>query len=268
MKRIFLFILLFVCLSMSVTHSQLYYKVDKVLDVNFNYLSQSSSKYKQYVGQIVTLNMSPYSPDVYVKVGMLPQVGPYPFAGADGNGYNVYAFTDVYGNVMFTDFMGRLNYVAVASDLSEISYPVSYDNVVLECSQTTREEYEAMVWKHAEQRANIEAAIQGYGVGSGNVAPIEPAQGTQGGMSAEWYQAQYNKWASSAESIYNSLSAIRTTDRYGNKEGYSDWGGTSSEAQMKVQLSNAQREMRNIRNEAARYGYSIPMSTWETAVVR
>lgn len=242
--------------------SQIYFKVDKVLDTNYNYFSESSEKYKNYYGKIITLHFSPYSPDAYVRIGTLPQVGPYPYAGPDGNGYNVYAFTDLYGNVMFTNFMGQLFYVAVATDFSVLSYPVSYDNVILECSQTTKAAYDEMVWKEAEQKARIEAALQGYGGG----VQTEPVKS---GMSAEWYQAQYTKWESMAQSIYNSLTVtgIRTTTENDEKKGYTDWGG-SSEAQMKIQLRDAQKQMRDIRNEAMRNGYTITMSTWETATVR
>lgn len=265
-KKRILLVMLLALLFVGNMFPQTYFKVDKVLDTNYNYLSENSEKYKNYIGKIITLNFSPYSPDVYVKVGTLPQVGPYPYAGPDGNGYNVYAFTDVYGNVMFTDFMGKLNYVAVATDFSVLSYPVSYDYVVLECSQATRAEYDAMVRKEAEWKARIEVARQGNGgYGTGNVQS-EPVKS---GMSAEWYQTQYNKWGNMAQSIYNSLTVtgVRTTNESGEKKGYTDWGG-SSETQMKIQLKDAQRQMRDIRNEAMRNGYTIAVSNWETATVR
>lgn len=88
-------------------------------------------------------------------------------------------------------------------------------------------------------------------------------------MSAEWYQTQYNKWGNMAQSIYNSLTVtgVRTTNESGEKKGYTDWGG-SSETQMKIQLKDAQRQMRDIRNEAMRNGYTIAVSNWETATVR
>lgn len=88
------------------------------------------------------------------------------------------------------------------------------------------------------------------------------------GMSADYYMQQYSRWERMAESIYNSITSVKVKEVDTDKEvhGYTDWGG-SSEMQMKMQLSKAQTQMRDVRNEAGRNGITIPMSHWESVTV-
>lgn len=262
-----LFFILFITVSsFNTAKSQLYYRIENVLNLNFEYFDEGAKEFNDYAGRVVSLTVTPYQPNAYVKIGTLPQLGPYPYAGNDGNGYNVYAYKDVYGNVMYQDFMGQLNYVAVATDFSVLSFPIPYGGVVVECVQTTKQEYDKVVMAEIEQQAKINMAIQNAGGYIGGNISAEPVQS---GMSEEWYRMQYSKWEGNVQSIYNSLTSIgvSVTTEDNEKRGYSDWGN-SSELSMKTELRKAQSEMRSIRNEAARNGYTIMQSSWETATVR
>lgn len=251
-------IFLILCSLVAKAQTQAYYKVNVVVDNNYVPLSQTSDLYKRYIGQILTISMNPYSPDLYIKMGTYPFVS-YPFAGQDQMGNNIYAFSDIYGNVMYTDYTGHLNYVLISNDFSEINYTMSFDNVILVGVPATQEEFNEMMWAEANKRAQIEMLEGGY----------SSPESVSSGMSEQWYRSTYAKWEGIAKSTYESLTStgIQITDRNGKHEGYSDWGNTSSETRMKVLLSDAQRQMRDIRNEAARNGYVISMSSWETARV-
>lgn len=264
-KTIF-FILFFTFFLVNTVHSQLYYKIENVLNLNFEYLDENAQEYKDFAGRVVSFTVTPYQPNAYVKIGSLPQLGPYPYAGMDGNGYNVYAYKDFYGNVMYQDFMGNLSYVAVSSDFEILSFPLSFNGIIVECVQTTKQEYDKELMAEIELQTKINMAIQNAGGYTGGGISTEPIQS---GMSEDWYHMQYSKWESNAQSIYNSLTStgVRVTTEDNEKRGYSDWNN-SSEIGMKTQLSKAQSEMRSIRNEAARNGYTIMQSTWETATVR
>lgn len=87
-----------------------------------------------------------------------------------------------------------------------------------------------------------------------------------------YYRDTYRRYESLAESTYNTLTNLgsRAQDNNGNISGstgdFPNIGG--SIVSLKMNLSNAQREMRNTRIEAQQnYGISIPQSRWETATV-
>ena len=95
------------------------------------------------------------------------------------------------------------------------------------------------------------------------------SSGSSGGGGGN-YQSQYDTWARRAESNYNSLTNLgySTTRKDGSKRGgtlQSMNGGNY--VQMKKNLRDAQREMKRIRNAAARNGVTITASPWESATV-
>ena len=85
------------------------------------------------------------------------------------------------------------------------------------------------------------------------------------------YREMYARWEKRAESIYTSLTntGVRYKNKDGNKSGSTlqSWSG-GKYVQMKKTLRDAQREMRNIRQKAAKNGIMITQSSWETADVK
>lgn len=84
------------------------------------------------------------------------------------------------------------------------------------------------------------------------------------------YEDTYRRYERLAESHYNSL----TTLGYRSQDSNGISGGTGSMTNvggsivsMKMNLSNAQKEMRRVRQEAAQNGIIIQQSHWETATV-
>ena len=86
----------------------------------------------------------------------------------------------------------------------------------------------------------------------------------------EYFREMYARWERNAKSAYDSLTLLGVDVKYkdGSREGSTlgTWQG-SRYVEMKGLLNNAQREMRNVRMEANRYGYKIAQSHWETATV-
>lgn len=87
---------------------------------------------------------------------------------------------------------------------------------------------------------------------------------------ASSYQTQYSRWESIAERHYNSITntGFRVRDKQGNRGGSAMQGMNSGNyVQMKKSFRDAQRQMRNIRNDAKRHGVTITQSKWETATI-
>ena len=89
-------------------------------------------------------------------------------------------------------------------------------------------------------------------------------------LSSSNYQEQYKRWEHQAEGWYRNLTTggVRYEDKNGNKKGITTGdmahvAGAYSGNQMG--LKNAQKEMRRIRQEAAKHGVHIAESKWETA---
>lgn len=103
-----------------------------------------------------------------------------------------------------------------------------------------------------------------------SVTPSEPLKLDPVKLPESYYIEHYNRWAGVAQSVYNSLTNLGADIRHrdGSREGYTggSWEG-SRLAEMKGELRKAQREMRDLRSEAARNGYHISPSPWETATV-
>jgi len=88
--------------------------------------------------------------------------------------------------------------------------------------------------------------------------------------SAASYQTEYSRWESIAERHYNSITntGFRARDKQGNRGGSAMQGMNSGNyVQMKKSFRDAQRQMRNIRNNAQRHGVRIAQSKWETATI-
>ena len=87
---------------------------------------------------------------------------------------------------------------------------------------------------------------------------------------ASSYQTHYSRWESIAERHYNSITntGFRVRDKQGNRGGSAMQGMNSGNyVQMKKSFRDAQRQMRNIRNDAKRHGVTITQSKWETATI-
>lgn len=88
--------------------------------------------------------------------------------------------------------------------------------------------------------------------------------------SAASYQTEYSRWENIAERHYNSITntGVRVRDKQGNRGGSAMQGMNSGNyVQMKKSFRDAQRQMRNIRNNAQRQGVRIAQSKWETATI-
>ena len=89
-------------------------------------------------------------------------------------------------------------------------------------------------------------------------------------LSESYYREMYSLWERSAERAYNSLTTLGASITYsdGSKEGSTLGSWSSSDyTRLKQDLRKAQSEMRTIRSEASRAGYTIPPSLWESASV-
>lgn len=85
--------------------------------------------------------------------------------------------------------------------------------------------------------------------------------------SYEFWKQQYDRWERNAKSCYDSL----TNNGYKTKKDGQDSGGSAAGSWgvvtfsgMKMNLRQAQREMRDIRTKARKDGYNIPQSNYET----
>ncbi|MCQ2255305.1 MAG: hypothetical protein MJZ29_07390 [Bacteroidaceae bacterium] len=84
-----------------------------------------------------------------------------------------------------------------------------------------------------------------------------------------YYQSMYNKWEAKVASFFGSTTLLGGSgvDKAGNIRGNA--GGTKTSGQafvgMNQNVRQAQRRMREVRNEAKRAGFTIQMSKWETA---
>ena len=105
--------------------------------------------------------------------------------------------------------------------------------------------------------------------GSGGGGSVGTAQ-VQSGMSESYYRNMYDQYARLAESTYNTLTSIGYSISVNDKEseGGTMGGWSSSDySTLKRDLRNAQSNMSRIRTEAARAGYTISASHWESVSV-
>lgn len=102
---------------------------------------------------------------------------------------------------------------------------------------------------------------------SGNsIAAISPTTSS----SSRNYQSLYDSWAHRAESHYNSITNLghSSTDKKGNKKGSAGQGMSGGNyVAMKRSFREAQKQMRSIRQQAAKDGIQITQSKWETATI-
>ena len=104
-----------------------------------------------------------------------------------------------------------------------------------------------------------------YNSGSGGSTPSY-----DNNLSESYYREMYSMWERNAESAYNSLTTLGASITYsdGSKEGSTLGSWSSSDyTRLKQDLRKAQSEMRTIRSEASRAGYTIHPSHWESASV-
>jgi len=89
-------------------------------------------------------------------------------------------------------------------------------------------------------------------------------------LSAEQYQYHYNKFAEQAEQTYKDVTVkIQYADGHTERRsGYSDGDSYYAYIGMLRNLRECQREMRNLREEAARYGIKLSKSYYETVTVK
>lgn len=89
-------------------------------------------------------------------------------------------------------------------------------------------------------------------------------------MSQEWYQNTYNRYANQAADIYNSIT-IKLVDSNGNTTRGYVYRRQDSQVAIQGMIQNlrkVQRDMRDLRQEASRYGYRLSSSTYETIDVK
>lgn len=88
--------------------------------------------------------------------------------------------------------------------------------------------------------------------------------GAHAAKSLSYYQSQYDRWADRARADYESITRYTTKEVNGEKEGHA---GRSTSPSTYVKQKNsyrmAQREMRSIRDKAARDGFTISQSEFE-----
>lgn len=107
-----------------------------------------------------------------------------------------------------------------------------------------------------------------------NFGPASFDDTDAGGANGDWeryYRDQYARWEHRVQSTYNTLTNLGTrgTSSYGNPVGTTGSMGNpgGSLVRMKMTFLDEQKQLRNIRNEAAQKGIHIPQSSWENAVV-
>ena len=83
--------------------------------------------------------------------------------------------------------------------------------------------------------------------------------------SSSYYQDQYERWEKVAKGAYDSLTTLGYREKRNGKDveggALGSWGGRFSS--MKSEMRKAQREMRELRSEARRNGYTISRSNYE-----
>lgn len=148
--------------------------------------------------------------------------------------------------------------IVIFKDWSKIRYQIG-GNYTEYHQFTTKEKFNEN--QQVLQRLNAMGST-----GGGGSAPAQ----IKSGMSESYYRDMYNQYARVAESAYNSLTStgISATFSDGSKAGSAagNWQG-SNYTQMKGELRKAQNDMARIRAEAARAGYTISQSHWETVTV-
>ena len=113
------------------------------------------------------------------------------------------------------------------------------------------------------------SAMDGGSYGGGDTSTSTDTSGSKA-SSARHYQSMYDRWARNAESNYNSLTlqGAKATSKDGSKHGSSGgFWGSGNYVQLKRNLREAQREMRDVKREASRKGINLRESKWETASV-
>lgn len=153
----------------------------------------------------------------------------------------------------------------ILNTLNEIEKRKAYEENMVESSSSS-------IWDALGLFANTLANTFGgytpetsYIPTTSNSTSMSPGSGSNGN-----YESQYRLWERRAESNYNSLTNLGSsyTSKTGKTSGSA--GGKLNGPTyigMKRNLREAQKEMRNIRQKAAKAGVNIPQSRWETATV-
>lgn len=90
------------------------------------------------------------------------------------------------------------------------------------------------------------------------------SNGVSATKSLSYYQGQYDRWANRARADYESITRYTTKNADGKKEGLAAQSASpSTYVKQKNSYRMAQREMRSIRNKAARDGFTISQSEFE-----
>ena len=100
--------------------------------------------------------------------------------------------------------------------------------------------------------------------GNDNLSDVDTYKGK---MSPEYYQQAYRRCEHVVESHFNSLTVLgsKYEDKNGNIRGNTGDMKSWAVVGMSSKFRDAQREMKKIRMEAAKYGVNIVQSKWETA---
>lgn len=171
--------------------------------------------------------------------------------GYKGN-YTVYSGTTYWGSgeYKFSSDLSRLN-VIVGSQVyvyNRASAPMGVNN----------SKYIGI------PKSTIENSSESHNMGGPGLTN-NPGSNTDSRMSQEWYQNTYNRYANNAQSIYNSITS-KLVDSNGNETRgyvYQPQDSQIAISGMIQNLRNVQRDMRDLRQEAARNGYRISKSSYE-----
>lgn len=161
------------------------------------------------------------------------------------------------GDYKFTPDLSRLNVV--------VNDKVYVYNRITPGSSVTKSTYVGSP-KSSGGGSVTMPATPGYGSPNGS----GQSHNNSGKMSREWYQSTYNRYANQAADIYNTITT-KLVDSNGNTTRGYVYRQQDSQGAIQSMIQNlrkVQRDMRDLRQEASRYGYRLSASTYETIDVK
>lgn len=171
-------------------------------------------------------------------------------------------------------FYNNSGYPASTGD-SNLDYLLDPNYVMAQAQRELEEEYWTMTGGQIsrEEWYALKAQSLSESQGQGGENTALSSNEYQGKLSPQQYEEMYRKYEKNVQDWFNGLTinGATSTDSQGNINGtvnsnhYTN-GGTYTSAQMG--LKNAQKEMKRIREEAAKYGVIIQQSKWETATAK
>lgn len=260
MRRI-AFVVLFMSVFVSM-FGQYYYKCIGVYDNNMNPYSKNSTQYKVHIDTHMMLN--------YVEGGLTYKfhnaLGAVylSYAGKDGNTGNVFYAHTFMGQPQFQDLMG--NYMFVQFEYGTNNVMVAAGGIMKECTPVTQQDY----FNYVALIGTAPGIDNSYSSGGGNSSGYGSGSSSTNELNEKNYRRSYASQEKIVETWYKSCTTggYRTQSNGTQKGGMdASTGSLSANSQMLAKFRIAQRELRKIREEAARNGVNISPSHWETATV-